>query len=826
MTARSCIPAEGRLPRSLWGAFFRAVVVMTLSSGLLLPMHVRAATTDPVGTTYPPQKIVFQDPLTSRTVWRLTVDGTQQGALNTLRDASGMEANQFAPDNKRICFSKKNHGNKPAGYYVMDILTGVETYVGPGTNSWAMCAFSKNSNELFFAYFNSGTSSTTRWMEVRAVNLTTFSTRVLRRFAGAFGGPYLSVNADGTYLAVGFRVPNGDPADFVDDPVYHIILKTSDGSEHPNWTYDVATPDEYNAGGFPYWHSTDPRVVRLYRDQVLAIWNVDTLAKLPSPVFAGAATTLMGAHSCWTVDNAIHYYSKGSAHPDCHPLDAGKGENTRVVLDRATDGYPYLYVTAMKNAASPGVYPAGTTDVVALHYTYNKAINGDVRYGHPHPHFSRDGKYILWATPVTNLSQGSPPGGVNTVSPYKSDLFVVVLDEPGAPSITATAAASPSPVTGSTTALSVMATDDAGEAALTYTWAATGPAAVKYSRNGTNAAKSTIATFSRAGSYTFTVSVENALGLTATSSVAVDVLQSLAAMAVTPATASVPPEQSLAFLGSGSDQFGDAMPVTPSWTVSGGGTISNAGLFTAGSTAGGPFVITAASGAVTATASITVTSVPPVLVVQLVKPAAGAVVWGTVELAAQTSDDGRVSVMRFLVDGMEAGSDTSSPFVVTWDSALSTQGPHTLRAEATEATGTVLSPEISITVAQPSPDLPPTVSFDGPTGEVGPDVVLRASAADDQGIAEVVFELDGVEVARVAAAPWQAGLTGLSPGAHRAKAVALDTTGQRAEDSGAFTVRTVPGEILGNSCGCTSGEGSLAGWFGLALLSALRRRRS
>jgi len=43
----------------------------------------------------------------------------------------------------------------------------------------------------------------------------------------------------------------------------------------------------------------------------------------------------------------------------------------------------------------------------------------------------------------------------------------------------------------------------------------------------------------------------------------------------------------------------------------GGGTISAAGLFTAGSTAGGPFTVTAANGSVNGTAQVTVTSAPP-----------------------------------------------------------------------------------------------------------------------------------------------------------------------------------------------------------------------
>ena len=49
---------------------------------------------------------------------------------------------------------------------------------------------------------------------------------------------------------------------------------------------------------------------------------------------------------------------------------------------------------------------------------------------------------------------------------------------------------------------------------------------------------------------------------------------------------------------------------TFTWSVGGGGSISASGLFTAGSTAGGPFTVTATSGSVHGTASVTVTSAP------------------------------------------------------------------------------------------------------------------------------------------------------------------------------------------------------------------------
>ena len=74
---------------------------------------------------------------------------------------------------------------------------------------------------------------------------------------------------------------------------------------------------------------------------------------------------------------------------------------------------------------------------------------------------------------------------------------------PAAPTVAAPAAATPSTVIGTTTNLTVLGADLAGESNLAYTWSTIGtpPAAVTFSEalNGTNAAKNAIATFSKAG---------------------------------------------------------------------------------------------------------------------------------------------------------------------------------------------------------------------------------------------------------------------------------------------------------------------------------------
>lgn len=178
------------------------------------------------------------------------------------------------------------------------------------------------------------------------------------------------------------------------------------------------------------------------------------------------------------------------------------------------------------------------------------------------------------------------------------------------PSVVTEASATPSPVTAQTTQLSVVGDDDAGESGLTYTWSAIGGSferPVSFSDNGTNTAKTTAATFTVAGAYTFNVTVRDAQGLSATSSVDVVVSQTATGVSVSPASAVVVYGGTQSFTASVADQFGDPLVVQPavSWSTSGGGTINASGLFIA-STVGGPYTITATSGALAGTASVSV----------------------------------------------------------------------------------------------------------------------------------------------------------------------------------------------------------------------------
>jgi hypothetical protein len=177
-----------------------------------------------------------------------------------------------------------------------------------------------------------------------------------------------------------------------------------------------------------------------------------------------------------------------------------------------------------------------------------------------------------------------------------------------APTVATPASATPSPVTGTTTSLHVLGADDGGESNLTYAWASSGPAGVTFSANGTNAAKDVTATFSKAGSYTFVVTITDAGGLSVTSAVNVTVAQTVTAILVTPGTATVVVQQKQQFTATAFDQFGSKLTTQPvfTWSLTGRGSLTRKGLYTAPRRAGGPYTITASLGGIKGTALVTV----------------------------------------------------------------------------------------------------------------------------------------------------------------------------------------------------------------------------
>lgn len=182
-----------------------------------------------------------------------------------------------------------------------------------------------------------------------------------------------------------------------------------------------------------------------------------------------------------------------------------------------------------------------------------------------------------------------------------------------APTIVSAASAGQTTVTGLSTTLSVLATDDAGEGALLYNWSvASGPSSVSFSSNGSNASKNSTVTFNQAGTYNLRVTVTDPSGYSTSSSVSVTVQQTAKTLKITPASASIGTNQTKTFLASAQDQFGHTI-ASPSiaWSIaSGAGTVTAGGVFTA-PVAAGQSILRATLGALTATSTISTFSWSP-----------------------------------------------------------------------------------------------------------------------------------------------------------------------------------------------------------------------
>ena len=164
---------------------------------------------------------------------------------------------------------------------------------------------------------------------------------------------------------------------------------------------------------------------------------------------------------------------------------------------------------------------------------------------------------------------------------------VTVYNAP--PTVAITASATPTPVTGVTTNLSVLGADDGGESNLSYKWFTTARPTNGYpvfSVNGTNSAKNSTVTFDQAGDYTFTCEINDGQGGVVSSSVNVTVVQNLTSITVTHSPA---PGGKVLLTALEFDQFArqlaEQLPVD--WSVgSGSVTISSTGILVPAAQAG------------------------------------------------------------------------------------------------------------------------------------------------------------------------------------------------------------------------------------------------
>lgn len=205
---------------------------------------------------------------------------------------------------------------------------------------------------------------------------------------------------------------------------------------------------------------------------------------------------------------------------------------------------------------------------------------------------------------------------------------------------------------------------------------------------------------------TVTVTTSNAGQKTYTVSLSVKANPVLTSIKIDPQIALAAPGQTASFTAMALDQHDDPMATQPSftWSVSGGGTIDNQGTFTAGSTTGGPFTITASSGSIEGTARVRVADAPDIHI----KVNCGS---NTFAVSGWDSDD----------DYLTGGEDH------TWSSAVSTSG--VANAAPDDVYKSVIHRDHSY-------------SFDVPNG----DYIIRLHLSDEYGNRTMNYAAEGIDL--------------------------------------------------------------------------------
>ncbi len=139
--------------------------------------------------------------------------------------------------------------------------------------------------------------------------------------------------------------------------------------------------------------------------------------------------------------------------------------------------------------------------------------------------------------------------------------------------------------------------------------------------------------------------------------------------------------------------------------------------------------ITLTGGRLNAARALVLVDLPPSIAIT--NPVSGAVIAGTIAIAATASDDQGVSQVSFYLDGtFLLGTDSDAPYELIWDSTSVSDGAHSITAIATDTASQTASHAVNVLVDNFN---------DAPTANAGPDQTV--TDADNNG--EELVTLNG-----------------------------------------------------------------------------------
>jgi hypothetical protein len=132
---------------------------------------------------------------------------------------------------------------------------------------------------------------------------------------------------------------------------------------------------------------------------------------------------------------------------------------------------------------------------------------------------------------------------------------------------------------------------------------------------------------------------------------------------------------------------------------------------------------------------------PPV--VAIASPAGGTSVSGVVNIGVNASDNVGVTRVEYYVNGQLKGTETTAPYVYSWDTANLPLGGYTLTAKAYDAAGNVGQYSSSVTVVKDT--VAPVVTVTAPLNNavVSGTVSINAGAGDNVGVSMVEIYCNG-----------------------------------------------------------------------------------
>lgn len=173
--------------------------------------------------------------------------------------------------------------------------------------------------------------------------------------------------------------------------------------------------------------------------------------------------------------------------------------------------------------------------------------------------------------------------------------------------------------------------------------------------------------------------------------------------------------------------------------------------------------------------------------VNLTSPAPGATVSGTVNIAANASDNVGVVGVQFLLNNQPLGAeDTTAPYSFAWNSSQVSNGTHTLSAIARDAAGNMSTASaVQVTVNNQTDTIDPTITLTSPThlSTVTGTINIVANASDNIGVTGVQFMLNNQPLGVMQTSgnytySWNTAL--VTNGTHMLTAVAHDAAGNTA----------------------------------------------